>query len=157
MANLKLNVSRNMVIVPSDTIDIPAIANQAYPASSVTSASNTGKLVDSTQSFTTNGIKVGDIIQNHTTETKATVTAIDSDTVLGMSSSIFSAAGDSYSIYTDVTLGCVFYVGVAGDVKYTTSGGDTVVMKAATVGWHPVNVTKVFSTGTTAEGLLAGW
>ena len=156
MANLKLNVSRNMVIVPSDTIDIPAIANQAYPASRVTSVV-TNKLVDSTQLFKTNGIKVGDIIQNHTTETKATVTAIDSDTVLGMSSSIFSAAGDSYSIYTDVTLGCVFYVGVAGDVKYTTSGGDTVVMKAATVGWHPVNVTKVFSTGTTAESLLAGW
>ena len=156
MANLKLNVSRNMVIVPSDTIDIPAIANQAYPASRVTSVV-TNKLVDSTQLFKTNGIKVGDIIQNHTTETKATVTAIDNDTTLSISTHIMKAAGDSYSIYTDVTLGCVFYVGVAGDVKYTTSGGDTVVMKAATVGWHPVNVTKVFSTGTTAESLLAGW
>ena len=156
MANLKLNVSRNMVIVPSDTIDIPAIANEAYPASSAT-ATATNKLVDSTQAFTTNGIKVGDIIQNHTTETKATVTAIDNDTTLSISTHIMKAVGDSYSIYTDVTLGCVFYVGVAGDVKYTTSGGDTVVMKAATVGWHPVNVTKVFSTGTTAESLLAGW
>ena len=156
MANLKLNVSRNMVIVPSDTIDIPAIANEAYPASSATSTA-INKLVDSTQAFTTNGIKVGDIIQNHTTETKATVTAIDSDTTLSISSSIMKAVGESYSIYTDVTLGCVFYVGVAGDIKYTTSGGDTVVMKAATVGWHPVNVTKVFSTGTTAESLLAGW
>jgi len=156
MANLKLNVSRNMVIVPSDTIDIPAIANEAYPASSATSAV-TNKLVDSTQFFKTNGIKIGDIIQNHTTETKATVTAIDNDTTLSISTHIMKAVGDSYSIYTDVTLGCVFYVGVAGDVKYTTSGGDTVVMKAATVGWHPVNVTKVFSTGTTAESLLAGW
>ena len=156
MANLKLNVSRNMVIVPSDTIDIPAIANQAYPASRVTSVV-TNKLVDSTQLFKTNGIKVGDIIQNHTTEAKATVTAIDNDTTLSISTHIMKAVGDSYSIYTDVTLGCVFYVGVAGDIKYTTSGGDTVVMKAATVGWHPVNVTKVFSTGTTAESLLAGW
>lgn len=156
MANLKLNVSRNMVIVPSDTIDIPAIANEAYPASSAT-ATATNKLVDSTQAFTTNGIKVGDIIQNHRTETKATVTAIDSDTTLSISEDIMKGVGDSYSIYTDVTLGCVFYVGVAGDIKYTTSGGDTVVMKAATVGWHPVNVTKVFSTGTTAESLLAGW
>tara|TARA_R110000744_G_scaffold109820_1_gene207389 strand:- start:1107 stop:1370 length:264 start_codon:yes stop_codon:yes gene_type:complete len=84
MANLKLNVSRNMVIVPSDTIDIPAIANEAYPASSAT-ATATNKLVDSTQAFTTNGIKVGDIIQNHTTETKATVTAIDNDTTLSIS------------------------------------------------------------------------
>tara|TARA_R110002153_G_scaffold238589_1_gene392951 strand:- start:192 stop:662 length:471 start_codon:yes stop_codon:yes gene_type:complete len=156
MANLKLNVFRNMVIVPSDTIDIPAIANEAYPASSATSAV-VNKLVDSTQFFTTNGIKVGDIIQNHTTETKATVTAIDNDTTLSISADIMNAVNDSYSIYTDVTLGCVFYVGVAGDIKYTTSGGDTVVMKAATVGWHPVNVTKVFSTGTTAESLLAGW
>lgn len=156
MANLKLNVSRNMVIVPSDTIDIPAIANEAYPASSATSVV-VNKLVDSTQSFTTSGIKVGDIVQNHTTETKATVTAIDNDTTLSISENIMKAVGESYSIYTDVTLGCVFYVGLAGDVKYTTSGGDTVVMKAATVGWHPVNVTKVFSTGTTATGLLAGW
>lgn len=155
MANLKLNVSRNMVIAPSDTIDIPAIANEAYPASSATLAV-TNKLVDSTQNFKSNGIKIGDIIQNHTTVKKATVTAIDNASTLSISADIM-LLDDSYSIYTDVTLGCVFYVGVAGDVKYTTSGGDTVVMKAATVGWHPVNVTKVFSTGTTAESLLAGW
>lgn len=47
-----------------------------------------------------------------------------------------------------------FFVGVAGDVKFTTLGGDTVTM-AMPVGYHPISIVKVFSTGTTASGIYA--
>jgi hypothetical protein len=47
------------------------------------------------------------------------------------------------------------YVGVAGDVKVTTTGGDTVTFKAAPVGILYVRAKIVFSIGTTATNILA--
>lgn len=155
MANLKLDTRRNMVAVTSDTIDIPSIMSEAYPASTAT-ATTANKLVDSSQDFESNGVSVGDIIQNHTDATKATVTAIDSATTLSISADIM-ANTESYSIYTESSKGCVFYVGVSGTVKYTTIGGDTVTMVAAPVGWHPVEVVRIWATGTAATDLLVGW
>ena len=42
-----------------------------------------------------------------------------------------------------VNNGCVLYVGVAGDLKVTTSGGDDVTLKNVPVGFVPVQVVKV--------------
>lgn len=50
------------------------------------------------------------------------------------------------------------YVGGAGDVKVTTTGGDTVTLKAVPVGTVvPVRTRKVFATGTTATLIVALW
>lgn len=56
-----------------------------------------------------------------------------------------------------VNNGCVLYVGVAGDLKVTTSGGDDVTFKNAPVGFIPVQVVKVFATGTAASEIIALW
>jgi hypothetical protein len=54
--------------------------------------------------------------------------------------------------------GCVLYVGVAGDVKVTTAGGDDVVFTGILAGsFIPVQVLKVFSTDTTATNIVALW
>jgi hypothetical protein len=54
--------------------------------------------------------------------------------------------------------GCVLYVGVAGDVKVTTVGGDDVVFTGILAGsFIPVQVLKVFATGTTATNIVALW
>tara|TARA_R110000822_G_scaffold113806_1_gene245089 strand:- start:704 stop:964 length:261 start_codon:yes stop_codon:yes gene_type:complete len=53
--------------------------------------------------------------------------------------------------------GCVLYVGVAGDLKVTTGGGDDVVFVAVQAGFFPVNVVKVWVTGTTATNVIALW
>tara|TARA_R100000900_G_scaffold145687_1_gene132248 strand:+ start:2091 stop:2357 length:267 start_codon:yes stop_codon:yes gene_type:complete len=54
--------------------------------------------------------------------------------------------------------GCVLYVGVAGDVKVTTAGGDDVVFTGILAGsFVPVQVIKVFATGTTATNIVALW
>jgi|TARA_B100000900_G_C20104121_1_gene523193 hypothetical protein len=54
--------------------------------------------------------------------------------------------------------GCVLYVGVAGDVKVQTVGGDDVVFTGILAGsFIPVQVLKVFATGTTATNIVALW
>jgi hypothetical protein len=54
--------------------------------------------------------------------------------------------------------GCVLYVGVAGDVKVTTAGGDTVVFVGLLAGMFvPVQVLKVWATDTTATDIVALW
>ena len=54
--------------------------------------------------------------------------------------------------------GCVLYVGGAGNLKVLTVGGDEVTLIAVPVGtFVPVNVLRVFSTGTTATNIVALW
>lgn len=54
--------------------------------------------------------------------------------------------------------GCVLYVGGAGDVKVLTIGGDEVTFSAVTGGtFMPVQVLRVYSTGTTATNIVALW
>jgi surface protein len=65
------------------------------------------KLVDSTQSFTTNGTAIGDIILNNTDAdpynyTYAKVTAIDSDTTLSLDLDIMTS-GNSYAVQNNTT------------------------------------------------------
>jgi len=49
------------------------------------------------------------------------------------------------------------YVGVSGDVKLTTLGGETVTFSNVPVGILPVSAKRVYSTGTTASGIVALW
>ena len=54
--------------------------------------------------------------------------------------------------------GCVLYVGGAGNLKVLTAGGDEVTFTAIPVGtFVPVQVLKVFATGTTATNIVALW
>lgn len=54
--------------------------------------------------------------------------------------------------------GIALYVGVSGNVKVVTTGGDTVTLVGLVAGvWHPIQCKQVFSTGTTATSLLIGW
>lgn len=47
-------------------------------------------------------------------------------------------------------------IGVAGDVKVTTTGGSTVTMTVP-AGILPVSVVRVFATGTDATDIVALW
>jgi hypothetical protein len=54
--------------------------------------------------------------------------------------------------------GCVLYVGGAGDLKVDTVGGDAVTFVAVPAGsFIPVQVTRVYSTGTSATSIVALW
>lgn len=50
------------------------------------------------------------------------------------------------------------YVGVSGDLKVTTAAGDVVILVSLAAGvFHPVPVARVWSTGTTATSVVAGY
>jgi hypothetical protein len=54
--------------------------------------------------------------------------------------------------------GCVLYVGTAGNLRVQTVGGDDVTFNNINTGaFIPVQVVKVYATGTTAGSILALW
>lgn len=54
--------------------------------------------------------------------------------------------------------GCVLYVGGAGNVKVLTAGGSEVTFTGVQAGtFMPVQVKRVFATGTTATSIVALW
>ncbi len=76
----------------------------------------------------------------------------------GMDAPAYKAAAVTPSDSTDLAEDARFlYVGVAGHVKVTTAGGSTVTFSNVPVGFFPVRVTRVWSTGTTATGILSCW
>lgn len=52
--------------------------------------------------------------------------------------------------------GCLLYVGTSGSLKVLTIGNDEVTFTSFS-GFLPVQVLKVFATGTTASGIIALW
>lgn len=49
------------------------------------------------------------------------------------------------------------YIGGAGNVSVVTPGGQTVTLTGLAAGmWHPIRVSRVRSTGTTATAILVG-
>lgn len=54
--------------------------------------------------------------------------------------------------------GCVLYIGTGGDLKVLTIGGDEVTFTNFQDGsFLPVQVVRVFATGTTASNIIALW
>jgi hypothetical protein len=48
------------------------------------------------------------------------------------------------------------YVGVSGNIKVTMLGGEILTFANVPVGWHPIRVTRVW-TSTTATNIIAVW
>ena len=54
--------------------------------------------------------------------------------------------------------GCVLYVGTAGDIRVLTAGGNDVKFATVPGGtFMPVQVLRVYNTGTTATEIIALW
>lgn len=68
----------------------------------------------------------------------------------------FAAYEVTPSDSVDLTNPCYgLYVGVTGNVKVTHWNGVAVTYTNVAVGWHPIAATRVWSTGTTASGIVA--
>jgi hypothetical protein len=155
MASQKLQVERALYVIPSDTVNIPS--PESLIISSLASATTTNKLVDAAAEFDGDQlVPIGSVIYNTTTQYTAKVTAVDNATQLTIDTDIMSI-GDSYKIYSKESNDCMLYIGVSGDVNVVTSGTDSVVYKNVAVGFMPVHIKKVLSTGTTATDIIANW
>jgi len=157
MAYQKLQASRALEVIPSDTVDIPNPAMLAI--SSTTTGAAALKLIDSAGDFINNRVKIGDIIYGGTVAAK--VTAVDSATQLSVSTAV--PATTAYKLYSNdaPNNGCVLYIGdVSGGVKtrVITAGGDEVTFIGFTAGsFVPVQVKRVKDTGTDSASIIALW
>lgn len=77
----------------------------------------------------------------------------------GVEGPVVDAAAVTPSDTTDLAFVTrALYVGVAGDVVVITQKGTTVTLGSLAAGmWHPIRVSRVLATGTTAGAILAGY
>jgi hypothetical protein len=157
MAYQKLQVSRALQVIKSDNAYIPySNVVEAGTNTSVVSS----QLVDSAGVFVTLNVQVGDVVYNTTTSTAATVNRVVNNTTIVLNADIFLASGNAYVIYSQNANneGCVLYIGTGGNIRVLTHGGDDVVFTNVLGGtFLPVQILKIFSTSTTASGIIALW
>jgi hypothetical protein len=56
-----------------------------------------------------------------------------------------------------VAASTAIFVGGAGNLRVTMLGGGIVTFSGLPVGWHPIRVTRVWGTSTTATNIVAVW
>jgi len=151
MAYQKLQVGRALTVIASNSINIPNVAGPTV--SGTTDGVTANKLVDSTASFTSN--LLGYIVYSGTQV--ATVTAVDDATTLSLSADIM-ISGENYTLYADDNNGCVLYAGSGGNIRVLTVGGDDVTFVGLAPGaFVPVQVKRVFASGTGPSDIVALW
>ena len=162
MAYEKLQGYLAQEVIVSDNTNI------IYPSLAVegtTSVPVANQLTAAASDFEAEGIFAGDIVVNSTTGLKATVLSVVDKLILNLNTDIFLVQGEAFKVYNasafknyqDANNGCVLYIGGAGDLKVDTIAGSTVTLKAVPVGFFPVQVKKIYSTGTVATDIIALW
>lgn len=151
----KLQTATGLNIVSSDNANIPA--PNVVAAGTATSVV-ADQLVDSTASFVTRNVQVGDVVYNNVTLQAATVVRVVNNTTLVLNANIFLAT-NTYTVYANNNdNACVLFIGVGGKLRVITAGGQEVIFDSILGGtFLPVQVIKVFQTGTTATNLVALW
>ena len=175
MAYPKITVNTGLAlqVIAADSIPIP------YPGlpqlTGNNTANTTDKLVDVSADFS--NVVVHDIVYNTATGTIATVTAVDSSTILELSADIFqNSPNDTYIVFQggpifeqriESSSGCLLYIGSSStiaavgdeyvDVCVDTAQGTiqkphTVTFKNFKVGGYlPVQVRKLRNAGSSAS------
>ena len=161
MAYQKLQVGLAAVVIKSDTIDIPLESSQQL--SGTTTATTANKLVNGGETFQDyQNLIVGATVVNITDGTIATVTAVDNQTTLSLSADIM-ALNEEYKIFLSPAAnrseGCILYLPADGNIKVKTVSGSEITYTGVKGGtFLPVQVVRVFSTGTTVTGdIIANW
>tara|TARA_R100000951_G_scaffold74237_1_gene62550 strand:+ start:23 stop:490 length:468 start_codon:yes stop_codon:yes gene_type:complete len=155
MAYQKLQGYRAWNVNKSDNTDIPNIGIVG-PSGTTTSAA-TNQLIDSAANFTAETVQTGMIVVNTTDGTQTTVLSIENTTTLNVTNDIMPNA-KAYQLYDGNQEGAVLFIGTAGNLKVTTAGGDEITFQGINTGtFFPVNVVKVFATGTSADNIIALW
>jgi hypothetical protein len=160
MKFLKTHYGRAINVIPSDTVNIPNPAGLGMTGTA--DGTETNLLIDSTANFTTN--LLGAIVVNTTDGTIANVVGFENSETLILDEDRF-VSGEGYAIYnSDNNQGCSIYIPreEPSNLKVLTVGGDIITfvncgdLNASSI--LPVNVLRVFSTGTEISvPLIALW
>ena len=157
MAYQKLQVGTGIAVIPSDTIDIPAVSGPVVDSTMSQIPPDTSTIVDDTQDFTAIVGLVGSPVIVGTSI--ARVASVGGPTQITLDAAIAGAAAVGYKIYVGATNpGCVLYVGNTGNLRVlTTSGADLTFVGIPAGAFVPVQVKRVFATNTTATDIVALW
>ena len=157
MAYQKLQVGTGIAVIPSDTIDIPAVSGPVVDSTMSQIPPDTSTIVDSTQDFTAIVGLVGSPVIVGTSI--ARVASVGGPTQITLDDAIAGAAAVGYKIYVGATNpGCVLYVGNTGNLRVlTTSNADLTFVGIPAGSFVPVQVKRVFATDTTATDIIALW
>lgn len=175
MAYQKLQTREALAVITSDDVRIPdpntVVVLDADTGATVGSAAFNvaSTLTDVATNFLSAGINAGSIVYNTTAGKAYYVVSVDSDTQLTLSGGTAGGSTDSYSIYTDATLGCALFIGATGDVSVqmaqqngntsaaATPANATVTYKNIANGsFLPIQVVRV-DDSTTATDIIAMW
>ena len=157
MAYQKLQTSVGLNIVSTDNADIPSVG---IVAAGLNGATILNELEDVSAAFETDNVQVGDIVYNNVTLQVATVVQVIDETRLLLNANIFLSTGESYTVYaqSQVKNAAVLFIGTGGKLRVITAGGQDITFDQILGGtFLPVQVLKVFKTGTTATNLIALW
>jgi len=152
----KLQTTVGLNIVSTDNADIPSDAVVEFGTATAVVAN---QLVDAAATFQTNNVQVGDVVYNNVTLQAATVTRVLNQTTVVLNANIFLVLGESYTLYAQNNKSAaVLFIGTGGKLRVITAGGQDVTFDSILGGtFLPVQVLKVFQTGTTATNLVALW
>lgn len=159
MSYQKLNPNRAWTVTPSDFAPLPVYMSEVLTRPAGADFIFGNFIISMTGDFVNNGVRPGDVIVGSTTGASATI--INVYYSFPVSNALLNGdpgldAQEAYTIYRGNNRGALLYVGVEGDVRVLTAGNDDVTFKGVAAGsFLPVNVIQVFSTGTTAEDILA--
>jgi len=168
MAYQKLQPTSGINVAPSDDINIPSPSSEVTSGAATATATtpNLNILTNSGGLFQSKGVAVGDVVYVlHATGTNqiTTVASVDSETQLTLSDDVSFVSGDSYRIFrAGENNGCIIYIGTslnnAQTITIETAGGDEVTLRNLIQGsFLPVQVVKVFSSGTNVSDIVAFW
>jgi len=157
MAYQKLQVGTGIAVIPSDTIDIPAVSGPVVDSTMSQTPPSTTVLVDDTQDFTAIVGLVGSPVIVGTGI--ARVASVTSATSITLDTGIAGTTAVGYKIYVGATNpGCVLYVGNTGNLRVLTSSNADLTFVGIPAGsFVPVQVKRVFATNTTATDIIALW
>lgn len=123
-------------------------------------AAETGPVVnDSGATFITDGVQPGDLaFKPGTTSLASRVLSVNSETQITLTTSVISA-GSAFTILSQSEEPSVLYVGTAAagaTLKVRSAGGDDATFVNIQQGsFIPVQVKRVYDTGTTASNIVA--
>ena len=157
MSSTKLNPTRALLVIPSDNCNVPTpyvLAQGAITAIAIDQLITTGSPFIKGSTYSVN---VGDVVYNITENSAATIVeVIDKDTLL-LNADIMVNAGNEFIVYQEGPItglgnqGCILYLGGAqnvGELHVTTIGGDDMVIAKISKPFFPIQVKKVWLTGT---------
>lgn len=157
MAYQKLQTSSALSVFSTDNAYIPSLS---ICASGLNGTTVINELEDVTANFVAANIQTGDIVYNNVTLQVATVLQVIDQTRILLNANIFTSTGESYTVYAQNAPNnpCVLFVGTGGTLRVITAGGQDVTFQGILGGtFLPVQIIKVFKTGTTATNLIALW